>query len=145
MVSQAWVTERAIPLLKRKPNMGPKAVQEELQYKYKIEIPYQTVVYGRQRAANKLFGKWDDSFDWLYRFKTKVEMRSSGSIVEIAAEEVDGNIHFSKFFCCFKAAIDGFRNGCRPYITIDSTPLMGYGMATCPQPKHWMAITGCTL
>ena len=73
-----------------------------------------TVVYGKQRAANKLFGKWDDSFDWLYRFKAEVEMRSPGTIVEIATEEVDGKIHFNRFFCCFKAAIDGFRNGCRP-------------------------------
>jgi len=114
MASQAWVAERAIPLLKKKPSMGPKEVQEELQTKYKIEIPYQTVVYGRQRAANKLFGKWDDFFDWLYRFKTEVEMRSLGTIVEIVTEEVDGKIHFSRFCCCFKAAIDGFRNGCRP-------------------------------
>ena len=39
MVSQAWVAERAIPLLKKKPSMGPKVVQEELHDKYKIEIP----------------------------------------------------------------------------------------------------------
>ena len=57
MASEARMVERAIPLLKRKPSMGPKAVQDELQVKYKIEIPYQTVVYDRQRAANKLFGK----------------------------------------------------------------------------------------
>jgi len=82
-------------------------------------------VYGRQRAANKLFGKWDDSFDWLHRFKAEVEMRSPGTIVEIATEEVDGKIHFSNFFCCFKAAIDDFRNRCRPYISIDSTNLNG--------------------
>jgi len=63
MASQAWVAERAIHLLKRKPSMGAKAVQDELQVKYKIKISYQTIVYGRQRAANKLFGKWDDSFD----------------------------------------------------------------------------------
>ena len=90
--------------------MGPKEVQEELQTKYKIEIPYQPIVYGRQRAANKLFGKWDDSFDWLYRFKAEVEMRSPGTIVEIATEEVGGKIHFSIFFYCFKAAIDGFKH-----------------------------------
>jgi len=30
MASQAWVAERAIPLLKRKPGMGPKAVKDEL-------------------------------------------------------------------------------------------------------------------
>ena len=40
MASQAWVAERAIPLLKRKPGMGPKAVHDELQVNYKIEIPY---------------------------------------------------------------------------------------------------------
>jgi len=104
MASQAWVAERAIPLLKKKPSMGPKEVQEELQTKYKIEIPYQTVVYGRQRAANKLFGKWDDSFDWLYRFKAEVEMRSPGTIVEIATEEVDGKIHFSRFLLLFQGS-----------------------------------------
>jgi hypothetical protein len=26
----------------------------------------------RKRAADKLFGKYDDSFDWLYRFKAEV-------------------------------------------------------------------------
>ena len=89
--------------------MGPKAVQDELQVKYKIEIPYQTIVYGRQRTANKLFGKWDDSFDWLYRFKTEVEMRSPGSILEIDTKTVEDKVHFKRFFCYFKAAIDGSR------------------------------------
>jgi hypothetical protein len=105
MASQAWVAERAIPLLKKKPGMGPKEVQEELQDKYKIEIPYQTVVYGRQRATNKLFGKWDDSFDWLYRFKAEVEMRSPGSILEIDIETVDDKVHFKRFFVVSKQVL----------------------------------------
>jgi transposase-like protein len=29
------------------------------------------------------------------------------------------------FFCCFKASIDGFLNGCRSYLSIDSTTLNG--------------------
>ena len=29
------------------------------------------------------------------------------------------------FFCMFKATIDDFRNGCRPYISIDATALNG--------------------
>ena len=63
MASIAWVAERAIPLLKRKANMGAPAVKEELEEKYKIQIAYQTVWYGTQRAADKLFGKWSDSYD----------------------------------------------------------------------------------
>jgi hypothetical protein len=115
----------AIPFLKKKPSIGVKALQEALQDKYSIDINYQTVVYGKQRACDKLFSKWDDSFDWLYRFKAEVEMRSPGSILEIYTATVDDNVYFKRFFCCFKAQIDGFRNGCRPYISIDSTTLNG--------------------
>jgi hypothetical protein len=41
------------------------------------------VWYGRQRAADRLFGKWSKSYDWLYRFKAEVKLRSPGSVVEI--------------------------------------------------------------
>ena len=107
--------------------MGPKQVQEELNYKYKVDIPYQTVYNGTKRAADKLFGKWDDSFDWLYRFKAEIELRSPGSVVEIDTinDPNDGKIRFSRFFCAFKASIDGFVNGCRPYLSVDSTALNG--------------------
>ncbi|CAO2043102.1 unnamed protein product [Urochloa humidicola] len=125
MANQAWVAERAIPLLKKEPGMGAREIGDALQDKYKIQIHYQTVWYGRQRAADKLFGKWDDSFDWLYRFKAEVELRSPGSIVEIHTVKVDEKEHFSRFFCAFKGSIDGFKNGCRPYISIDSTALNG--------------------
>ena len=47
MVAIAWVVERAIPYLKRNPQMGAKELKEELNYKYKISIPYQTVYNGR--------------------------------------------------------------------------------------------------
>ncbi|WVZ54516.1 LOW QUALITY PROTEIN: hypothetical protein U9M48_005302 [Paspalum notatum var. saurae] len=123
MASQAWVAERAIPLLKRKHNIGAKEVQEALQDKYKININYQTVYYGTQRAADKLFGKWDDSWDWLYRFKAEVELRSPGSVRDTVQ---DGDkVRFSRFFCAYKACIDRFLNGCRPYHSIDSTALNG--------------------
>jgi hypothetical protein len=57
MASITWVAERAIPLLKKKPSMGPKEVKEELNYKYNIDINYQIVYNGTKRAAEKLFGK----------------------------------------------------------------------------------------
>jgi hypothetical protein len=40
MTSIAWVAERAIPLLKKKPSMGAKEVKEEFNYKYNIDINY---------------------------------------------------------------------------------------------------------
>ena len=107
--------------------MGAKELKEELNYKYKIDIPYQTVYNGRQRASDKLFGKWNDSFDYLFRFKAEIELRSPGSVVEIdtVTDPKDGKIRFSRFFYAFRASIDGFLNGCRPYISVYSTVLNG--------------------
>jgi hypothetical protein len=85
------------------------------------------VYNGTKRAAEKLFGKWDDCFDWLYRFKAEIELRSPGSVVEIdtVTDPVDGKNRFSGFFSAFKASIDGFLYGCKPYISIDSTAQNG--------------------
>ena len=57
-----------------------------------------------REQPTSFFGKWDDSFDWLYRFKAEVEIRSPGTIVEIATEEIDGKIHFSRFFLLFQGS-----------------------------------------
>ncbi|WVZ62653.1 LOW QUALITY PROTEIN: hypothetical protein U9M48_012373 [Paspalum notatum var. saurae] len=94
MASQAWVEERTIPLLKEKPGMGAKEIQQRL--------------HTKQRAAEKLSGKWDDYYENLYRFKAEIELRSPGSVVEKDT-----------------ACIDGFFNGCKPYLSIDSTALNG--------------------
>ena len=47
MASQAWVAERAIPLLKKKLGPGAKDIKEFLEDKYKIKINYMTMWYGR--------------------------------------------------------------------------------------------------
>ena len=53
-------------------------------------------------------------------------MRSPGSVVEIDTfTDEDGNVRFSRFFCAFKGCIEGFLEGCGPYISIDSTSLNG--------------------
>jgi hypothetical protein len=127
MANIGWVAQRAVPYLKKDPQMGATELKKELFFKYKLDIPYMTVYNGRKRAADKLFGKWDDSFDLLYRFKAEIELRSPGSVVEIdtVTDHEDDKIKFSRFFCAFKASIDGFLNGCRPYISVDSTTLNG--------------------
>jgi hypothetical protein len=61
----------------------------------------------------------------LYRFKAEVGLKQPGSVVEIHTEKVDEKHHFSRFFCAFQGSIDGFLQGCRPYISIDSTALNG--------------------
>src|SRR5436190_20966739 len=61
----------------------------------------------------------------LYRFKAEIKLRIPGSVVEIDVKEEGDDVYFRRFFCCLKPCIDGFLNGCRPYLSIDSTTLNG--------------------
>lgn len=68
-------------------------------------------------------GGWDDSFEAVYSFKAEIEKKSPGSIVEVAFDMANGKHRFSKIFIALKPCIDGFLQGCRPYLGINSTVL----------------------
>ena len=56
MASYHWVAEKAVPLLKKNPNMGAKKIQEELENKYQVKIGYRTVHKGTTLASEHIFG-----------------------------------------------------------------------------------------
>ncbi|XP_042059580.1 uncharacterized protein LOC121804105 [Salvia splendens] len=78
-----------------------------------------------QIAREKLYGTWEDSFGNLFNFKAMVELKMPGSVVEIGLKETEDGVYFQRFFCCFKPSINGFLNGCRPYLSVDATALNG--------------------
>ena len=80
---------------------------------------------GREKALAEVYGKWEESFEMLYRWKAEVLKRSPGSVVEIEVLETDGNVYFHRVFCALKPCIDGFLEGCRLHLSIDSYALNG--------------------
>ncbi|KAF0910256.1 hypothetical protein E2562_001444 [Oryza meyeriana var. granulata] len=125
MASQAWVTDRAAAALRKKLSYGAKELQNMLENRYKVQIPYATIWKGRERAIHNIWGAWSDSFDSLYNFKAEIELRCPGSLVEVGTKEIDGQVHFERFFCCFEPCVRGFLLGCGKYLSIDSTAFNG--------------------
>ena len=70
--------------LRETPTLGSTALHGNLIEKYKIDIPYMRIFYAKERA--------NESFQLLYTFKVKVEMASSGSVVEIDKHTVSYKI-----------------------------------------------------
>lgn len=125
MASNKWVADRSIGLLKDDPTMGPKKLQDELKKKYKFEVPYDRVVRGKERALDMINGKWDDSYDLLPTYQAELLRSVPGSVVELDTEIHGGNVCFRRFFVALKPCIDGFLEGCRPYIAMDASHLTG--------------------
>jgi hypothetical protein len=44
--------------------------------------------------------------------------------IEILEDDYD-NLFFRRFFCAFGPCLQGFRKGCRSYLSVDSTALNG--------------------
>ena len=125
MATQGWVEANAMSILQNDPTIGCKELQEKLEETYDITICYDTVWAGKSRAEKQIYGTLKQSFQNLHNFKAEVEKRSPGSIVEVDTKVVDGKVHFHRFFMALKPCIDGFKAGCRPYLSIDSTTLTG--------------------
>ena len=103
MASYQWVGEKAIPFLKKDPNMGAKKLQYELEEKYEIKLHYSTVYAGMQIALEKMYGTWEDSFGNLFNFKAMVELKMPGSVVEIGLKETEDGVYFQRFFLLLQA------------------------------------------
>ncbi|WVZ59244.1 hypothetical protein U9M48_009422, partial [Paspalum notatum var. saurae] len=120
-----WICEQVKDWLMEDSRVGPKELQWRIKDKYKVQLPYKRVFDGKCLAQTELFGSWDSSFDNLFRFKKEVERSCPGSSVVIDHHTIEGKIRFNRLFFAMKPFIDGFLNGCRPYLAIDSTFLTG--------------------
>ncbi|XP_037418907.1 uncharacterized protein LOC119283468 [Triticum dicoccoides] len=98
---------------------------------------------GKLLALKELYGDWDTSFDNLYSFKSQIESCCPCSIVIIDHHTIKDKIRFKRIFVALKPCIDGFLNGCRPYLAVDSTFLTGgfkgqLASATAVDGHSWM-------
>jgi len=125
MATNNWVAKRVVDWLKEDPKNGPKELQDALKKRYSMDIPYDKVFRGKEKALDMIYGKWDDSYDLLPTYRAELLKSVPGSVVELDTEEHQGDVCFRRFFVALKPCIDGFLQGCRPYIAIDATHLTG--------------------
>jgi hypothetical protein len=105
--------------------MGAKELQQTLQGSHNVTIGYDTVWKGKEKALKELYGSWEESFQLLFSWREAVLAQMPNSVVEIDVILADGKYYFSRFFCALGPCISGFRDGCRPYLSVDSTALNG--------------------
>jgi hypothetical protein len=123
--SQKWVATKSISILRDFPKMGAKELQDKLQKDHNVTISYDTIWRGREKALVEVYGTWEESFELLFRWKAEVMKSCPGSVVEIDVLDMEDQLYFQCFFCALKPCIDGFLEGCRPYLSIDATTLNG--------------------
>lgn len=138
-----WVCEQVKDWLTEDASVGAKELQWRIKDKHKLFVHYKRVYACKELALKELFGSWDNSFNNLYTFKAEMERSCPGSIVEIDHHKVNEKIRFRRMFFAMKPCIQGFLQGCQPYLAVDSTFLTGKfrGQLACAcavDAHNWM-------
>jgi hypothetical protein len=107
------------------PDLGAKKLQQRLQDKYNIIIGYDTVWKGKEKAMMDMYGTWEQNFQQLLNWKVAVMEKSLDSVIDLDMHMVGDKMYFCRFFCAIGPCIQGFWEGCRPYLSVDSTTLNG--------------------
>jgi hypothetical protein len=100
-------------------------LQAELKKKCKLDVPYDRVFRGKETTLDMINGKLDDSYTLLPTYQVELMKSMPSSVVEMDTEVHNGNVCFRRFIVALKPSIDGFLQGCKPYIAIDSSHLTG--------------------
>ena len=115
MASTNCVAERVVEFLMEDSTLGPMELERKLKKKYALEIPYDRVFRGKEKALDMIFDKWDDSYDLLPTYRAELLKSVPGSILELDTKNHHGDVCFIRFFVALKPCIDDFLQECRPY------------------------------
>jgi hypothetical protein len=108
MASHTWVAKRVMEWLREDLTMGSLKLKNELLKKYKMDVPYNRVFRGKEKALDMIYDAWDDNYDLLPTYKAELLKAVPGSVIEIDTEEHKAAMCFRRFFVALKPCIDVF-------------------------------------
>lgn len=143
MATQGCIADRIGDWVKKNPKKGASDARHKLEEDFQIKLKYSKAWSGFKCALQHIHGKYEESFQFLFNWKSEMERKSPGSIVEIDVQKIGKKMCFKRMFVVLKPCIDGFLNGCRPYVGVDSTRLTGkytgqLAAATSVDGHNWL-------
>ncbi|KAK2970220.1 hypothetical protein RJ640_021656 [Escallonia rubra] len=102
------------------PNCTPKEIAEEIQQELGIELNYSQAWRGMETARKDIHCSFKDAYNQLPWLCEKMIETNPGSTATLTTRE-DGT--FRGLFIAFYASLNGFRNGCRPLLFLDTLTL----------------------
>ena len=130
MANRDWLADKGKAALQEDATLSAKQLREHLQTEFDINLQYSDVWKGRARAKDQLEGTYKENFQLLWSFKAELLAANPGSVFEIDVKTTKNKkgatVHvFNRLFIALKPCIDGFLEGCRPYLGVDATFLSG--------------------
>ena len=125
MATQGWCADRLGDWVKKNPTKGAKEAKAKLEGDFGIKLKYFKSWSSLKVALEQVHGKYEESFQLLFNWAAQLEISSPGSRVQIELEKVGKKNRFKRVFVALKPCIDGFLTGCRTFVGVDASFLIG--------------------
>ncbi|CAN1764429.1 hypothetical protein LINPERHAP1_LOCUS9247 [Linum perenne] len=115
-----WLVNTVKERLKDSPHHKPKQLAQLISDDFGIEVNYAQVRRAIQHARMEMLGSDSEAYMQLPWFCDKLQEANPGSSAKLV---LDDENKFQRLFVSYRALVEGFENGCRPVLYLDSTPL----------------------
>ncbi|CAN1176276.1 hypothetical protein LINPERHAP2_LOCUS32439, partial [Linum perenne] len=123
------IADAVTPFVQARPHVRIKLLQTEIHTMYGRQISYKKAWNGKQRAIERIYGNWEESYNELPTLMKAIQDRNYGTEVEFVTiewttEEGDTITQFNRVFWSFAPSIEGFKH-CPPVLVVDGTFMTG--------------------
>ncbi|CAN1139336.1 Protein MAIN-LIKE 2 [Linum perenne] len=123
------IADAVTPFVQARPHVRIKLLQTEIHTMYGRQISYKKAWNGKQRAIERIYGNWEESYNELPTLMKAIQDRNYGTEVEFVTiewttEEGDTITQFDRVFWSFAPSIEGFKH-CPPVLVVDGTFMTG--------------------
>ncbi|KAH7866249.1 hypothetical protein Vadar_017624 [Vaccinium darrowii] len=128
--TSTWISKKLLKDFKENPNLDLDGMQEKLNNRYGIEASKIQLYRARRKCMDVLEGSFGGQYKLLPTYAVEVRKTNPGSLFKMQYNRpcITQNPIFMRLFVSFEAMINGFLNGCRPFIGVDGCHLKGpYG------------------
>ncbi|CAI0542687.1 unnamed protein product [Linum tenue] len=119
--SKNWLVNVIKERLRESPHHKPKEISNGIFRDFGIEPNYAQVRRAIEHARVEMLGSYTEAYKKLPWYCERLQEANPGSSTNLVVDNESNK--FQRLFISYRALVEGFQNGCRPVLYLDSTPL----------------------
>lgn len=99
--------------------LGAKQFREEVRSTLNVDLTYKQAYLGRKKSLKLVDGSIAEQFIQIRNYCVELKRSDEGATVILKLTEDDDGTRFQRLYVCFSACIEGFKESCRPVVSVD--------------------------
>ncbi|XP_052621668.1 uncharacterized protein LOC111893335 [Lactuca sativa] len=126
IVTYKWLGKQFMSEIIEKPKMSVRKMKAKVSTTFNINVSEGQCRNAKKFALQEIEGSLIEHYGRLWSYGHEILRTNPGSTVRMDVDIMqDSTTLFSKYYVCFKAISDGWKEGCRPVIGLDDCFLKG--------------------